>query len=86
MLPLEVIKKYYPNATEEELKEIQEAVYLLGCAVMQHFYGEDWEKDIVDLNSENEEDWSDNLIMSSNLVRVLSYRFNFNEFSTRLWG
>jgi|GEM_PF-3452784 hypothetical protein len=24
MLPLEVIKKYYPNATEEELKQIQD--------------------------------------------------------------
>ena len=39
MLPLETIKKYYPNASEEELKEIQEVVYLLSCAVMQHFYG-----------------------------------------------
>ena len=39
MLPLEIIKKYYPNATEDELKEIQEVVYLLACAVMQRFYG-----------------------------------------------
>ncbi|MBI4079580.1 MAG: hypothetical protein HY429_04800 [Candidatus Levybacteria bacterium] len=42
MLPLEIIKKYYPNASEEELKEIQEVVYLLSCAVMQHFYGSEW--------------------------------------------
>lgn len=42
MLPLEIIKKYYPNASEEELKEIQEVVYLLACAVMQHFYGAEW--------------------------------------------
>lgn len=42
MLPLEIIKKYYPNASEEELKEIQEIVYLLGCAVMQHVYGSRW--------------------------------------------
>ena len=39
MLPLEIIKKFYPNASEYELKEIQEIVYLLACAVMQHFYG-----------------------------------------------
>lgn len=42
MLPLKIIKKYYPNASEEELKEIQEVVYLLACAVMQHFYGSEW--------------------------------------------
>lgn len=34
MLPLDIIKKYYPNSPEEEVKEIQEVVYLLGCAVM----------------------------------------------------
>lgn len=39
MLPLDVIRKYYPNASEEELREIQEVVYLLSCAVMQEFYG-----------------------------------------------
>lgn len=39
MLPLDVIRKYYPNLSEDELKEIQEVVYLLACAVMQHFYG-----------------------------------------------
>lgn len=42
MLPLEIIKKYYPNASEDELKEIQEIVYLLSCAVMQQFYGSKW--------------------------------------------
>lgn len=42
MLPLEIIKKYYPNASEEELKDIQEVVYLLVCAVMQQFYGSEW--------------------------------------------
>lgn len=41
MLPLEVIKKYYPNTSENELKEIQETVYLLACAIMQQFYGAD---------------------------------------------
>lgn len=39
MLPLEIIKKYYPNASEEELKDIQEVVYLLSCTIMQEFYG-----------------------------------------------
>jgi len=42
MLPLEIIKQYYPNASEDELKEIQEIVYLLACAVMQEFYGSEW--------------------------------------------
>lgn len=42
MLPLEVIKQYYPKASDEELKEIQEVVYLLACAVMQEFYGSRW--------------------------------------------
>ncbi len=42
MLPLDVIRKYYPKASEEELKEIQEVVYLLSCAVMQEFYGTEW--------------------------------------------
>lgn len=42
MLPITVIRKYYPNATEDELKEIQEIIYLLASAVMQHFYGSRW--------------------------------------------
>jgi len=33
MLPLEIIKKFYPNASEYDL---------LACAVMQHFYGSKW--------------------------------------------
>ena len=56
MLPLDVIRRYYPNASEEELKKIQEVVYLLGCAVMQHFYGEDWDKDIDGWDWKNQED------------------------------
>ena len=39
MLSIDVIRKYYPQASEEELKEIQEVVYLLSCAIMQEFYG-----------------------------------------------
>jgi len=42
MLPLNVIRKYYPDLSDEKLKEIQEIVYLLACAVMQQFYGADW--------------------------------------------
>ena len=42
MLPLEIIKQYYPNASEDELKDIQEVVYLLACAIMQEFYGTEW--------------------------------------------
>jgi len=43
MLPIETIKKFYPNSSEEELRDIQEVVYLLACAVMQHFYGDKWQ-------------------------------------------
>lgn len=53
MLPLEIIKQYYPNASEEELKEIQEVVYLLGCAVMQEFYGSKWMGDSEESNQED---------------------------------
>lgn len=42
MLPLYVIRKYYPDLSDDELKEIQEIVYLLACAVMQEFYGSRW--------------------------------------------
>ncbi|MDP3758140.1 MAG: hypothetical protein Q8Q86_00315 [Candidatus Daviesbacteria bacterium] len=45
MLPLDVIRKYYPNLSDEELKQIQEFVYQLCCGLMQYFYGPDWEKD-----------------------------------------
>lgn len=56
MLPLELIKKYYPNLSDEDLKKIQVFVYELCCGLMQYFYGNDWEKDIIDLDFENEED------------------------------
>ncbi|MBI2315102.1 hypothetical protein HYU93_03560 [Candidatus Daviesbacteria bacterium] len=52
MLPLKTIKKYYPNASEEELKEIQEVVYLLACAVMQEFYGLEWTGDSEEVEQE----------------------------------
>ena len=52
MLPLEIIKQYYPNASEEELKDIQEVVYLLACAVMQHFYGPEWMGDFEEPDQE----------------------------------
>lgn len=55
MLPLEVIKKYYPNATEEELKGIQTFVYQLCCGVMQYFYGDNWEGATGELHLKNEE-------------------------------
>ena len=42
MLPLDVIRKYYPDLSEDELKEIQEIVYLLSCTVMQQFYRSKW--------------------------------------------
>jgi len=53
MLPLELIKKYYPNVSEDELREIQEVVFLLACAVMQQFYGSKWMGDFEE--SEQEE-------------------------------
>ena len=52
MLPLDVIRKYYPKASEEELKEIQEVVYLLSCAVMQHVYGSKWMGNFEESNQE----------------------------------
>lgn len=55
MLSLEVIRKYYPNATEEELKGIQTFVYQLCCGVMQYFYGGNWEEDMGDPDLENKE-------------------------------
>ena len=56
MLPSDVIRKYYPNASDEELKGIQTFVYQLCCGIMQHFYGKDWDKDIEDIDLENKED------------------------------
>ena len=52
MLPLEEIRKYYPDVTENELKEIQEVVYLLSCAVMQEFYGSKWMGDFEESDLE----------------------------------
>lgn len=52
MLSLDVIRKYYPDLSEDELKEIQEIVYLLACSVMQQFYGADWMNYSEDLEKE----------------------------------
>ena len=52
MLPLEITKNYYPNASEEELKDIQEVVYLLACAVMQHVYGSKWMGDFEEVEQD----------------------------------
>lgn len=56
MLPLYVIRKYYPDLSDEELKKIQTFVYELCCGLMQYFYGEDWEKDSDGWDFENKED------------------------------
>lgn len=56
MLPLEVIKKYYPDLSDEELKKIQVFIYELCCGLMQHFHRDDWEKDIDGWDFENKED------------------------------
>lgn len=56
MLPLDIIRKYYPDLSDEDLKKIQVFVYELCCGLMQHFYGKDWGKDIEDLDLKNEED------------------------------
>ena len=56
MLPLDVIRKYYPDLSDEELKKIQVFVYELCCGFMQHFYGDNWEKEIDNLDLENKED------------------------------
>ena len=55
MLPLEVIKKYYPDLSDEDLKKIQVFIYELCCGLMQYFYGGNWEGDIDDLDSKNGE-------------------------------
>lgn len=56
MLPLNVIRKYYPDLSDEDLKKIQEFIYALCCGLMQHFYGEDWDKDIEESGFENKQD------------------------------
>lgn len=55
MLPIEVIKKYYPDLSDDDLKKIQVFIYELCCGLMQHFYENDWEKDIIDLDLKNGE-------------------------------
>ena len=55
MLPLDVIKKYYPDLSDEELKKIQVFVYQLCCGVMQYFYRDNWEGAIDDLDLKNKE-------------------------------
>lgn len=56
MLALNIIKKYYPDLPDEELKKIQVFVYQLCCGVIQYFYGDNWEKDIIDSDLKNEAD------------------------------
>lgn len=54
MLPLDVIRKYYPDLPD--LKKIQVFVYELCCGLMQYFYGDNWEGDIDDLDLKHKED------------------------------
>lgn len=56
MLPLEIIRKYYPDLSDEDLMKIQEFIYQLCCGIMQHFHGEDWDEDIDELSFENKKD------------------------------
>ena len=83
MLPLDVIKKYYPDLSDEDLKKIQVFVYELCCGLMQYFYGDDWDKDSDDLDLKNKEGWYDNPNMSSNLAGVLGYGLKFERFPTK---
>jgi len=55
MLPLDVIRKYYPDLSDDELKKIQVFVYQLCCGLMQHFYGDNWEGATDELHLKNEE-------------------------------
>ena len=52
MLPLGIIRRYYPDLSVDELKEIQEIVYLMACAVVQHIYGSKWMGDFEDSKQE----------------------------------
>ncbi len=56
MLPLDVIRKYYPDLSDEDLKKIQVFVYELCCGLMQYFYGDKWEGDIDEWDFKKEED------------------------------
>ena len=86
MLPLNVIRKYYPNLSDKQQKQIQNFIYQLCCGLMQYFYGNDWEKDSGEWDLENKEGWYNNPKMSSNPARVLTYGINFEEMSTISWG
>lgn len=55
MLPLDVVRRYYPNTSDEELKKIQEFVYPLCCGLKQYFYGSGWKEDMGDPDLENQE-------------------------------
>lgn len=56
MLPLDVIRKYYPNLSDEELRKTQVFIYELCCGLMQYFYGPDWEKENDEQGLENKDD------------------------------
>ena len=56
MLTLDVIRKYYPDLSDEDLKKIQVFVYQLCCGLMQYFYGDKWEGVSDELDLKNEED------------------------------
>ena len=56
MLPLDVIREYYPDLPDEKLKEIQVFVYRLCCGLIQYFYGDNWEEDMGDPDLKNKKD------------------------------
>ena len=56
MLPLNVIRKYYPDLSDEDLKKIQTFIYELCCGLMQYFHGEDWDEYVDELGWKNEKD------------------------------
>ena len=51
MLPLDVIRKYYPDLSDEDLNKIQVFVYQLCCGLMKYFYEDEWEENsnVLDL-------------------------------------
>ncbi|MDP2692067.1 MAG: hypothetical protein Q8O88_00325 [bacterium] len=54
MLPLDAIRKYYPDLSDADLKKIQTFIYELCCGLMQYFYGEGWDENIEESDFENE--------------------------------
>ena len=56
MLPLDVIKKYYPDLSDEDLKKIQLFIFQLCCGIMQHSHGENWDEYVDELGWKNKED------------------------------